>query len=84
MDKSKIGENAGIIWRMMDNNKHWEYGELKKATGLSDRERMLPSAGWHEKIRYNSTPTNRGKKNIFTSTSICLSDNRFPSLVRNQ
>ena len=38
MDKFKIGENAGIIWRMMDNNKHWEYGELKKATGLSDRE----------------------------------------------
>ena len=32
MDKFKIGENAGIIWRMMDNNKHWEYGELKKAT----------------------------------------------------
>ena len=45
MDKFKIGENAGIIWRMMDNNKHWEYGELKKATGLSDRE-LNAAIGW--------------------------------------
>ena len=44
MDKFKIGENAGIIWRMMDNNKHWEYGELKKATGLSDRA-LIPAIG---------------------------------------
>ena len=41
MDKFKIGENAGIIWRMMDNNKHWEYGELKKATPYFDAFRNL-------------------------------------------
>ena len=76
MDKFKIGENAGIIWRMMDNNKHWEYGELKKATGLSDRE-LNAAIGWlarENKIQFGTDES--GQKEYFISTSICLSDNR--------
>lgn len=67
MDKFKIGENAGIIWRMMDNNKHWEYGELKKATGLSDRE-LNAAIGWlarENKIQFGTDES--GQKRIFLS-----------------
>ena len=32
MDKHVIGENAGILWRLMNNDCHrrWEFEELKK------------------------------------------------------
>ena len=65
MDKFKIGENAGIIWRMMDNNKHWEYGELKNATGLSDRE-LNAAIGWlarENKIQFGTDES--GQKEYF-------------------
>ena len=65
MDKFKIGENAVIIWRMMDNNKHWEYGELKKATGLSDRE-LNAAIGWlarENKIQFDTDES--GQKEYF-------------------
>lgn len=45
MDKNSIGENAGLVWRLLDNNQHWEYGELKKVSGLSDRD-LNAAIGW--------------------------------------
>ena len=40
MDKHVIGENAGILWRLLnqDNQRKWELQEVKKATGFDDME----------------------------------------------
>jgi hypothetical protein len=46
MDKKNIAHNAGIVWRLLDNNnRRWEYGELKEASGLSDRD-LNTAIGW--------------------------------------
>ena len=45
MDAQTIGANAGIVWRLLDDNKRWEYKELKKASGLSDRD-LNAAIGW--------------------------------------
>lgn len=34
MDKNQIGTNAGIVWNILKDNAHWEYEDLKAATGL--------------------------------------------------
>lgn len=44
MNKNKIGENAGIVWRILHNNVlSWE--ELLKRTGLSTIE-IACAIGW--------------------------------------
>ena len=45
MDKNQIGTNAGIVWNILKDNAHWEYEDLKAATGLSDRE-LNAAIGW--------------------------------------
>ena len=45
MNKSQIGENAGKVWDKLKDNRHWEYEELKGATGLSDRD-LNAAIGW--------------------------------------
>lgn len=45
MDKYVIGENAGIVWRLLSNGERWEYEKLKDASGLSDRDLNL-AIGW--------------------------------------
>ena len=45
MDKNQIGPNAGIVWNILKDNAHWEYEDLKAATGLSDRE-LNAAIGW--------------------------------------
>lgn len=45
MDKNQIGTNAGIVWNILKDNVHWEYEDLKAATGLSDRE-LNAAIGW--------------------------------------
>lgn len=30
MDKTQIGTNAGIVWKLLSDNAHWEYEKLKK------------------------------------------------------
>lgn len=46
MDVQGIGENAGIIWRLLNGeHRKWTFLEIKKATGLSDRE-INASIGW--------------------------------------
>lgn len=56
MDKQSIGVNAGLVWRLLDNNRSWEYNELKAASGLSDRE-LNAAIGWlarENKIEFKS------------------------------
>lgn len=45
MDRYTIGTNAGIIWRLLDDNRRLEYREVKKLTGLSDRD-LNTAIGW--------------------------------------
>ena len=45
MDINTIGLNAGIVWRLLDDNKRWEYNDLKAASGLSDRD-LNAAIGW--------------------------------------
>ena len=45
MDKSKIGENAGIIWRALEKKGTLGFEELQSETGL-DLTSMLTAIGW--------------------------------------
>lgn len=45
MDIHTIGTHAGILWRLLSNQKKWSYKELKSASGLADRE-MNAAIGW--------------------------------------
>ena len=46
MNMQSIGESAGVIWKILyGDNRKWEYQELKKATGLRDRE-LNAAIGW--------------------------------------
>ena len=55
MDKNTIGNNAGIVWRALHNNKYsWE--ELVKVTALTPLE-LAAAIGWlarEDKIRFFS------------------------------
>ena len=45
MNKFQIGTNAGVVWRLLNDNKPWSYCQLKKASGLSDRD-LNAAIGW--------------------------------------
>lgn len=45
MDKYQIGTNAGIVWNILKDNAHWDYEQLKTATGLTDRD-LNAAIGW--------------------------------------
>lgn len=57
MDAQSIGKNAGIVWRLLDHNRKWEYNELKEVTGLSDRD-LNAAIGWlarEDKIQFETS-----------------------------
>ena len=45
MNKYQIGTNAGVVWRLLNDNSRWSYCELKKASGLSDKD-LFAAIGW--------------------------------------
>lgn len=45
MNKHQIGTNAGVVWRLLNDNRPWSYCDLKKASGLSDRD-LNAAIGW--------------------------------------
>ncbi len=47
MNKQIIGENAGILWRLMNQESHrqWQLEELKQATGFDDMQ-LASAIGW--------------------------------------
>lgn len=64
MDKNEIGLNAGKVWQLLSNNDKWSYGNLKKKSGLKDKDLGQLWVGWPEKIRLS---LNRKRKNsMFT------------------
>ena len=55
MEKAKIGENAGIIWRILESKGGLSFEELVTETGLDSTE-ILTAIGWlarEDKICYN-------------------------------
>lgn len=52
MDKTQIGTNAGIVWKLLSDNAHWEYEKLKKESGLSDRDLNAAVAGTRRQNRF--------------------------------
>ena len=66
MNKNTIGSHAGIIWNLLNNNKRWEYSDLKKESGLSDRD-LNAAIGWlarEDKIQFESSCMD-GKEYLF-------------------
>lgn len=58
MEKNKIGENAGVIWRLLDHSqeKRCTYNELKEKSCLNERE-LNRAIGWlarEEKIQIDN------------------------------
>lgn len=45
MNQHTIGENAGIIWRLLNGYGYRSYAELKEESGLSDRDLNM-AIGW--------------------------------------
>ena len=71
MDKMIIGKNAGIVWNTLKDNAHWDYQDLKNATGLSDRD-LNAAIGWlarEDKIDFDIDETS---DRIFLSLNIYI------------
>ena len=71
MDKMIIGKNAGIVWNTLKDNAHWDYKDLKDATGLSDRD-LNAAIGWlarEDKIDFDIDETS---DRIFLSLNIYI------------
>ena len=70
MNKSIIGENAGILWRFLstDAHKRWELTEVKKGTGMDDME-LASAIGWlarEDKIQFElSTQMGKIKRHTY-------------------
>ena len=60
MDKHIIGENAGTLWQLLnEDNRKWELTEIKEATGFDDME-LASAIGWlarEDKIQFELNKT---------------------------
>ena len=73
MDAHTIGVNAGVVWRLLDNNRRWEYSELKAASGLSDRD-LNAAIGWlarEDKIQFE-TERKEKKEYLFLELNVYI------------
>lgn len=60
MDKYTIGNNAGIVWTLLNDSKRWKYEDLKAASALSDRD-LNAAIGWlarEDKIYFETDSNN--------------------------
>lgn len=58
MNKNAIRRNAEIVWRLLVGNRQWSLDELRKETGMSEKD-LCFAIGWlaHEdKIQFVSRP----------------------------
>lgn len=71
MNKTQIGENAGIVWNILKDNRLWEYDNLKKISGLSDRD-LNAALGWlarEDKIDFDM---NEGSDRVFLIVNVFI------------
>ena len=71
MNKTQIGENAGIVWNILKDNRHWEYDNLKKISGLSDRG-MNAALGWLARGDYIDFDMNEGSDRVFLIVNVFI------------
>lgn len=45
MNKNDISLNAGRVWQLLSNYAKWDYGALKRKSGLKDKE-LGAALGW--------------------------------------
>ena len=64
MNKHQIGLNAGIVWHLLHNNERWTYCDLKKASGLSDRD-LDAAIGWLAREGKLNIVENAEEKELF-------------------
>lgn len=64
MNKSTIGTDAGILWQLMNNNTSWDYEELKKESGLSDRN-FWAALGWLARENKIEFDADTGKEKVY-------------------
>lgn len=68
MNVQSIGENAGIIWRLLQSeSRKWDYQEIKKETGLSDRD-INTAIGWlarEGKLTIERNKSRKKKRNLY-------------------
>ena len=72
MNKHQIGLNAGVVWHLLNDNKRWNYCELKKASGLTDRD-LNAAIGWlarEDKIDFDDEQSD--KECFFLSVKIFI------------
>ena len=54
METAKIGLNAGLVWRKLNENGSFPIQELARKLDLGAEDTALLSVGWPEKIKYIS------------------------------
>lgn len=64
MDKNTIGTNAGILWRLMNNNMSWNYKELKEKSNLSDKD-LWAALGWLARENKIEFDTNSREERVY-------------------
>ena len=65
MDKHIIGENAGTLWQLLnEDNRKWELTEIKEATGFNDMDR-------EDKIQFELNKTG-GKAYIYLMLNVYI------------
>ncbi len=73
MDKFTVGMNAGIVWRLLDDNRRMEYREVKKITGMSDRD-LNAAIGWlfrEDKIQVD-TLVDKGMEYLYLELNLYI------------
>mgnify|MGYP001527517492 FL=1 len=74
MDKHIIGENAGTLWQLLnEDNRKWELTEIKEATGFDDME-LASAIGWlarEDKIQFELSKTG-GKAYIYLMLNVYI------------
>ncbi|WP_196045971.1 winged helix-turn-helix domain-containing protein, partial [Bacteroides thetaiotaomicron] len=74
MDKHIIGENAGTLWQLLnEDNRKWELTEIKEATGFDDME-LASAIGWlarEDKIQFELNKTG-GKPHLTFAAPVYL------------
>ncbi len=65
MNVQSIGENAGIVWRLLaSEHREWTYSEVKAATGLADRD-LNAAIGWLAREgKLGIEETKAGRRNV--------------------
>lgn len=71
MNKIQIGTNAGTVWNVLKDNKHWEYEQLKAACNLSDND-LNAAIGWLAREGKIDFEVIGGKEKLFLTVNVYI------------